>query len=178
MKIKWIIASLILAFSLSACSPSPEEITETVKESLQESLSTDADYAKYNLIVGDIELVKVGDNQYKALAEVYLDDKLNIVPLDVYAEGNIFEYNAIWESKPGAFLFVAQREINDALDEFNVEMDNLETEFQSSLDNLEAEYDSYTANDTETEFDYVNEVDYSPDFSDDSQAEYDFTTDY
>lgn len=90
----------------------------------------------------------------------------------------IFEYNAIWESKPGAFLFVAQREINDALDEFNVEMDNLETEFQSSSDNLEAEYDSYAANDTETEFDYVNEVDYSPDFSDDSQAEYDFTTDY
>lgn len=90
MKIKWIIASLILAFSLSACSPSPEEITQTVKESLQESLSTDADYAKYNLIVGDIELVKVGDNQYKALAEVYLDDKLNIVPLDVYAEGNIY----------------------------------------------------------------------------------------
>lgn len=167
---------MILAVNLTACSPSPDEITETVKASLQESLSTDADYAKYNLIVGDIQLVKVGDSQYKALAEVYLDDTLNVVPLDVYAEGNMFEYNAIWESKPGAFLFVAQKEIDEALDEFNVEMDSLQTELQSSLEDLEAEYDRYASH--ETEFDYVNEVDYSDDFSDDIQDEYDFTSDY
>lgn len=137
MKIKLMVASLILAFNLTACSPSPDDINDTIKESLQETLRTDADFAQYNLQVGNIDLIKVSDSQYKALAEVYLDDELHTVPLDVYAEGDMFEYNAIWEAQPGAFLFVAEKEIDAAIDEFNVEMDNLETEFQRSLEELE-----------------------------------------
>lgn len=133
MKIKIIVASILLTLSLSACSPSPDDINDTVKESLQETLRTDSDFAKYNLQVGNIDLIKVSDSQYKALAEVYMDDELHTVPLDVYAEGDMFEYNAIWEAQPGAFLFVAEKEIDAALEEFNVEMDNIQNELQSSF---------------------------------------------
>lgn len=133
MNIKVIVASILLTLSLSACSPSPDDINDTVKESLQETLSTDTDFANHNLRVGNIDLIKVNDSQYKALAEVYLDDELHTVPLDVYAEGDMFEYNAIWEAQPGAFLFVAEKEIDAAIEEFNVEMDNLQSEFESSF---------------------------------------------
>lgn len=133
MKIKIIVASILLTLSLSACSPSPDDINDTVKESLQETLRTDSDFAKYSLQVGNIDLIKVSDSQYKALAEVYMDDELHTVPLDVYAEGDMFEYNAIWEAQPGAFLFVAEKEIDAALEEFNVEMDNIQNELQSSF---------------------------------------------
>ena len=81
MNIKVIVASILLTLSLSACSPSPDDINDTVKESLQETLSTDTDFANYNLRVGNIDLIKVNDSQYKALAEVYLDDELHTVPL-------------------------------------------------------------------------------------------------
>lgn len=112
MKIKMIVASMVLAFTLSACSPSPDDINGLVKESLQETLSTDADYAKYNLRVGNIDLIEVSDSQYKALAEIYLDDELNIVPLDIYVyytKGDISEAPLTWEAQPDAFSFINEK---------------------------------------------------------------------
>lgn len=179
MKVKMIVASMLLALSLTACSPSPTDITDSVKQSLQETLNTDSDYAEYDLTVGDIELIKIGDNEYKALADIYLDGVKNTVPLDVYTEGNIFEFNAMWEAKPGAFLFVAEKEIDQALNEFNVEMDNIQNELQSSLYEIEQEVDqaNYALNDIEVAYDA--EADYTSNLTEAEVVEedYDFVDD-
>lgn len=136
MKIKMILASLLLVSLLTACSPSVEDITGTLKESLQETLNNDADYAEYKMNVGDIQLLGLTDNKYKAMADVYLDGEKHTVPLDVYVSDDFFDYQVMWEAKPGAFAFVAEKAFEKAMSDLDDEIDKMSDEFEKEMNKL------------------------------------------
>lgn len=136
MNIKIKLASLLLACVLTACSPSTEDITGTLKESLQETLNTDSDYAEYKMNVGNIQLMKLSDGNYKAMADIYLDGETHTVPLDVYVSDDFLDYQVMWEAKPGAFAFVAEKEFEKAMSDFDDEIDKMSDEFEKEMNKL------------------------------------------
>ncbi len=82
-----------------------EEAAATVKSSMQRKLDNDPDLKEFNLRVVGVMLVNRSDNEYKGIATVKTSDGVeHDVPIDVtYDDGD-----AIWESPPGAFLFVLE----------------------------------------------------------------------
>ena len=109
---------VVLIFVLTGCSMSKEEIRETVKQSMQESLSNDPDFSSYKLEVKEVTLVKSDNRKYSGYAEVEHNGKIHQVSLSVTVDGT----DVLWEAKEGAFLFLAEKEINeiqDALSEYD-----------------------------------------------------------
>ena len=88
----------------SAMSPA-EAVAAKVKESMQRKFDTDPDFAKHRLKVIDVALVHKTGNEYKGFATVLTASGDNHeVSVNVTDDGE----NTIWESPPGAFLFVLQ----------------------------------------------------------------------
>lgn len=105
--------SLILLISatlvvVAACSPNPEEIGRNVQQSMQQTLSTDENFAKYEIKVLKVVVIKEAGNTYQGMATVRTKRGTEKqVPVQVTADGS----NVLWKVEPGTFLFVAQEEL-------------------------------------------------------------------
>lgn len=82
------------------------EVAGWVKDSMQEKFNDDADLKTYGLHVVSVDLIRESDTKYTGMA--WVNTKHNSlarqVKIDVTADGQ----NVIWESPPGAFMWLAQ----------------------------------------------------------------------
>ena len=101
-KIVQIIASLMIVAAIAGCWTSTEDIGDTVKSSMQETLSTDSNFKEHNLKVQDIQVLKKGGNSYKGIASILYKGTSHDVPIEITVDGR----NVMWEAAPGSFLFV------------------------------------------------------------------------
>lgn len=104
--LKALICAVVAAVLLVACGLSKEEIAETVKTSMQQTLSSDAQFKEFDLKVVHVKVIKQGDSSYKGLAAVDYEGEVHTVPVEITVDGS----NVMWEAKPGAFMFVAQKQ--------------------------------------------------------------------
>jgi len=82
-----------------------DDVVAKVTESMQHKFDTDPDLAKHSLKVVDLVLVHKSGNEYKGIATVQTSNGDNHeVSVNVTDDGE----NTMWESPPGAFLFVLQ----------------------------------------------------------------------
>lgn len=100
-----------LALLISACSMSKEEIGETTKTSMQQKFDLDPQFRKWHLIVTNVQVLKQGDNRYQGIATIVHEGGAHEMPVDITADGS----NVMWQVQPGAFMFVAQRELQKLL---------------------------------------------------------------
>jgi hypothetical protein len=100
--------ALAAGLLLGGCSdnrPSTDEIAQTVKRSMQDYLDRTDNFKQYHAHVTDVTLVKASDNTYNGIAKVSpLRGPDGQVSITVTYDGQ----NAMWQSPPGAFLFLLQ----------------------------------------------------------------------
>lgn len=99
--------SVLSAVLLVGCGPSAESIGETVKISMQQKFDSDTQFKEWNLSVARVQVIKQGENRYQGIATVLHEGESHDVPVEITADGS----DAIWQAPPGAFMFIAQKEI-------------------------------------------------------------------
>jgi len=85
-----------------------EQLTRSVQQALQEKFDNDPKFSKYHVRVEKVGLIKESGNKYDGIATVRtpgLSD--HQVSIDVIADGS----NMMWQTQPGAFLFLAQQDL-------------------------------------------------------------------
>lgn len=92
---------------LMSCGPSVDQIGETVKTSMQQKFDSDTQFKKWHLSVTRVQVLKQGENRYQGIATVMHEGESHDVPVEITADGS----NVMWQAPPGAFMFVAQKEI-------------------------------------------------------------------
>jgi len=95
-----LVALLVLGFS--GCGATDEQIGETVRTSMQNTLDTDPQFARWNLQVTRVQVVHQTDNLYQGVATIRFRATSHSVPVQVTYDGN----NVVWKTDPGAFSFV------------------------------------------------------------------------
>jgi len=100
INIIFILALIVLA----GCTPSDEEIAETVTSSMQETFNTDSNFQAYDLKVKSIQVFKKDDNNYKGLVDIVYKNTSHSITIDIL----INDDNIMWEAPSGSFMFIAQ----------------------------------------------------------------------
>jgi len=102
------------ALFIAGCSPSSQDIGETVKVSMQQKFDSDAQFKKWHLQVRSVQAVKQDGNRYQGVAAVVYKGTSHDVPVDITADGS----NVIWKTDPGGFVFVSQNMLQNLQDIF------------------------------------------------------------
>lgn len=101
---------LVFVFSLmlTGCGGlSKEEISQTVKKSMQKEFDTNQGFKEYGLIANNVAVFESESGTYKGLATVLYKGQMNKVAIDIVIDGN----SVFWEAKPGAFMFIMQQDL-------------------------------------------------------------------
>jgi hypothetical protein len=96
-------------FLLSSCGISKGEMERGIKESFQEKMDTDSTYKKYQIKVQKVTLIKSGSHTYDGFVNVLLDNETHDVSISVTTDGSSY----MWETKPLAFSFLVQYELEN-----------------------------------------------------------------
>jgi hypothetical protein len=101
---------MIIVFTASlliGCGLTNDQISETVKTSMQHSFDSDAQFKEYHLTVSKVQVVNESGNKYRGIATVIYDQESHNVPVEITADGT----NVLWQTQQGAFLFIAQKSL-------------------------------------------------------------------
>lgn len=98
-----------ITFVIMGCGMSNNEISETVKTSMNNTFSSDPQFVQYNLQVSEVTVLKQGGNKYQGIAKVAHEGATHDVPVDITVDGK----NVIWKTDQGAFLFIAQKQLQN-----------------------------------------------------------------
>ena len=114
------VVSILLAvlMMLTGCGPSRADLETWVKGELQKHVQTDPVLKPYGITVESVQLVESGKNKYEGMGMVKFQGAEKAVPLEVTADGERMMY----QTKPSAFDFVAQAEMQKAQEELAAEM--------------------------------------------------------
>lgn len=107
MKIRTIVSSATALLLLAGCGPSNQDVEELVTASMQKTLSTNPEYSKYRMSVQRVVVIHEEGNRYQGMADIVHEGKTHNVALEITSDGD----NVIWKAGQGAFLFLAQHEI-------------------------------------------------------------------
>jgi hypothetical protein len=112
--VKKIIVILACAFLiLASCGMSKQDVMDTVKSSFQAEMNT-GEYREYGIKVIEISLVKKSGREYDGIVTVSLDGKFHSVPIEVMVDGD----SCLWQTKPGAFMFLGQKMMENIMDDY------------------------------------------------------------
>lgn len=101
-----VICLLATAF-LVACSPSKEEVADSVKSMFQNRLASEKGVADLHATVSSVTLIKDQGNRYEGIATVMLDGKAHEVPVKVLADGK----SVMYEAEPTALGFLLEAQM-------------------------------------------------------------------
>jgi hypothetical protein len=100
---------LFAVLSFSSCGISKDKMERDIKRSFQEKMDTDSSYKEYGMKVQKVFLIKSGSNSYDGFVTVLLYDDTHDVSISVKTDGSSY----IWETKPLAFGFLMQYELEN-----------------------------------------------------------------
>lgn len=104
---KALACGVLTAALLVGCGQSTDQIGETVKTSMQQKFDSDTQFKKWNLSVTSVQVLKQGAHRYIGMVTVVHEGESHDVPVEITADGS----NLMWQVQPGAFMFVAQKEL-------------------------------------------------------------------
>jgi hypothetical protein len=99
-----LVGMVLLVLLLTGCGTSKKQLEQQVTSSFQEKMNTDPAYNGYGLTVHSVTLVSSGGNNYDGIANLLYKSRAYDVPITVTSDGKTL----IWQTKPGAFLFLLQ----------------------------------------------------------------------
>lgn len=100
---------LFFIFGVAGCGLSEEDVRETVKISMQETLDSDPDFKDQKMIIQDVQVIKKGDNAYRGIATIVHQGSSHDIMVEIFVDGQ----NVMWEAPPGSFLFLAQKDLQN-----------------------------------------------------------------
>jgi hypothetical protein len=131
-----IVALLVaLLIGLTGCDVYTNNIAGKTKDVLQSNLDSDAKFSKYKMRVVDVQLVSESMRKYEGIAKIDFEGKTYDVPVSVSADLN----NILVQTKPGGFIFLFEKEMNEAKDKFEKDMDEVSKDLQQKLEALKTE---------------------------------------
>jgi hypothetical protein len=122
----------ILGVILLGCDIYTNNIASKTKGVLQSNLDADAKFSKYKMRVVDVQLVSESMSKYEGLAKIDFEGKTYDVPVSVSADLN----NIIVQTKPGGFIFLFEKEMNEAKEKFDKDMDEASKDLEQKLEAL------------------------------------------
>jgi hypothetical protein len=85
------------------------DIGGQVKTSMQQTLDTDPQFARFHLVVSKVDVMHKSDNDYAGLAVVHGPKNVDhTVAVHVTSDGD----RVMWQSDPGAFTWAALEQFN------------------------------------------------------------------
>lgn len=104
--------TFIIAVATVGCGMSKEEISQTVKTSMQSKFNTDPQFKNLHFTVTDVQVLSKGGNLYTGIAKVSYKEFLHDVAVDITVDGN----QVMWQAPPGAFGFILGDELRKLQD--------------------------------------------------------------
>jgi len=104
-----ILVSMVIVAMICGCSMSPEDIGKTVQSSMQNKFNSDANFREHNLLVDNVQVFKKGGKNYKGMAAIIYKGSSYNVSVEIIADGK----NVMWETEPGAFVFIAREQLRN-----------------------------------------------------------------
>lgn len=127
--IKSIAVLVALLIGLTGCDVYTNNIAGKTKDVLQSNLNSDAKFAKYKMRVVDVQLVSESMSKYEGIAKIEFEGKTYDVPVSVSADLN----NILVQTKPGGFIFLFEKEMNEAKQKFEKDMDEASKDLEQKL---------------------------------------------
>lgn len=97
-----LLATVVLAGMVVGCGMSKDQISQTVKTSMQEKFDSDSQFKDLHLTVTEVRVLSKGGNLYGGIARIAYKGSSHDVAVDITVDGN----NVMWQVAPGAFAFV------------------------------------------------------------------------
>ncbi len=133
MKLIKILSGIFISlFILAGCDTYTNNIAGKTKDVLQGNLNSDAKFAKYKMRVVDVQLVSESMSKYEGIAKIEFEVKTYDVPVSVSADLN----NILVQTKPGGFIFLFEKEINEAKEKFEKDMNEVSKDLEQKLEAL------------------------------------------
>lgn len=130
--IKSIAVLVALLIGLTGCDVYTNNIAAKTKGVLQSNLDSDAKLAKYKMRVVDVQLVSESLNKFEGIAKVDFEGKAYDVPVSVSSDFS----SILVQTKPGGFIFLFEKEINEAKEKFEKDMDESARDLEQKLEVL------------------------------------------
>ena len=111
---------------------STNNIAGQTKDVLQSILNSDAKFAKYKMRVVDVQLVSESMSKYEGIAKIEFEGKTYDVLVSVSVDLN----NILVQTKPGEFIFLFEKEMNEAKQKFEKDMDEVSKDFEQKMEAL------------------------------------------
>lgn len=102
-----VVSAFLVLMTLVGCGLSKEQIGETAKTSMQQTFDTDPQFKEWHLSVTSILVLKQSENLYQGIAKVTHNGTSHDVPVEITVDGA----HVLWKTQPGAFMFVAQEQL-------------------------------------------------------------------
>jgi hypothetical protein len=99
------IAAAVLLLAGCGGTPDPTELSERVRDSMQETLTTDPNFSDFEMVVVKVHLKEPSGTTYQGVATVKTPTgPEREVPVEVTADGSDLQ----WRTETGAFTFAAE----------------------------------------------------------------------
>jgi hypothetical protein len=108
-----LIAIAAAVLLLAGCGKAPDraELSNKVRDSMQETLTTDPNFSDFEMVVIKVELGEPSGDKYQGVATIKTPrGTQRDVPVEVTADGGDVE----WKTEPGAFGFAAEEVFSGA----------------------------------------------------------------
>lgn len=133
MKLIKILSGIFISlFILAGCDMYTNNIAGKTKDVLQSNLNSDAKLAKYKMRVVDVQLVSESMSKYEGIAKIDFEGKTYDVPVSVSADLN----NIFVQTKPGGFIFLFEKEMNEAKAKFDKDIEESSNDLERKLEAL------------------------------------------
>ncbi len=122
----------LLVLTGLGCTNKDSSVANDAKEVLQNTFNSDENFVKYKMTVLDVQVISESSTKYQGIANVEFEGKRYNVPLDVLTKsGKIFV-----QTKPGALAFLSEKDMEEAIDEFEKNMDSASKEFENRIEEV------------------------------------------
>lgn len=121
-----------LLVGLTGCDVYTNNIAGKTKDVLQSNLNSDAKFAKYKMRVVDVQLVSESMSKYEGIAKIDFEGKAFDVSVSVSTDLN----NILVQTKPGGFIFLFEKEMNEAKEKFEKDMNEASKDLEQKLEAL------------------------------------------
>lgn len=85
-------ATILLICSLTACSPSIEDITQTVRSSMEQEFKANLQYHSFGLRINDLTVTHVRDNEYRGILKVTEQGLPKTYSVDIIYDGKTVQW--------------------------------------------------------------------------------------
>lgn len=133
--IKYFIILIAILIGLSGCDIYTNNIASKTKGILQSTLDSEAKFAKYKMRVVDVQLVSESMSKYEGIAKVDFEGKVYDVPVSVSSDFS----NILVQTRPGGFIFLFEKEINEAKEKFELDIDNASKDLLEKFEAIKTE---------------------------------------